>query len=405
MIKNYKYYQLKNYNILKLFMIGMTCGLFIGIVISPLNWQDDFYRMLFLSIVFFGVIISVFLYLKTSKELFKFVFIALLALYFYSTFWFYPEWVIVLSLISIIPVIPIFLFHKIAFFTVFFTNIILVPCFLLIIYNTDLKNTFEYIAEAPMANLLSFLFVQFIILFLFLIVENKILSTQAHYQEDTKNQKVNVVGQLAASIAHEIRNPITVVKGYAQLLKETELKQKPYVHMMLEELEHTQEVIRDYLSLAKPRLDEEEVLQIKERIEEISQYFKKEIEEKQITLKLLFHQDVYVKMNGKDFKQVLVNLLKNSIEAMDHPGEITVEVREIAGEFAQIIIRDQGVGMDEEILEKLGTPFYTLKERGTGLGLTLVYSIITKYNGHIEVKSELHKGSVFYIYFPIFSPR
>lgn len=404
MLKNYQYYQNKHRFILKAFMAMISFLLLVGISVSPISWKDNPYEMTLQAILISGMIISLLFFLKTEVNFYKTLFIFLITVYFYSKFWIFPDTAIMLALFAIAPLFPIFLFDKIGFYIVATLNIILGPASILIISKTDLQHTYEYVALDSFGNTLNFIAIQIILVFVFIGTNNRMESNNAFHKEIQQAKQLNSVGQLAATIAHEIRNPITVVKGFAQLLdqeKELNETEKFYVQTMLTELEYTQVIINDYLSLAKPQTDNVQVIPLNDEIQKISDLLTSFANNRNIGFLLDFRDDLHINMNPIELKQILVNIMKNGIESMNKPGFIKVETEQ-ERTMAKIRITDTGIGLSKEQLEILGTPFYSLKDRGTGIGLTVCYSIVQKYKGKIVVQSEVNKGTSFTIYLPLY---
>ncbi|MEC0273385.1 ATP-binding protein [Peribacillus frigoritolerans] len=378
--------------------------LLVGISVSPISWKDNPYEMTLQVILISGMIISLLFFLKTEVNFYKTLFIFLITVYFYSKFWIFPDTAIMLALFAIAPLFPIFLFDKIGFYIVATLNIILGPASILIISKTDLQHTYEYVALDSFGNTLNFIAIQIILAFVFIGTNNRMESNNAFHKEIQQAKQLNSVGQLAATIAHEIRNPITVVKGFAQLLdqeKELNETEKFYVQTMLTELEYTQVIINDYLSLAKPQTDNVQVIPLNDEIQKISDLLTSFANNRNIGFLLDFRDDLHINMNPIELKQILVNIMKNGIESMNEPGFIKVETEQ-ERTMAKIRITDTGIGLSKEQLEILGTPFYSLKDRGTGIGLTVCYSIVQKYKGKIVVQSEVNKGTSFTIYLPLY---
>ncbi|CAH0180093.1 Sporulation kinase E [Peribacillus frigoritolerans] len=404
MLKNYQYYQNKHRFILKAFMAMISFLLLVGISVSPISWKDNPYEMTLQVILISGMIISLLFFLKTEVNFYKTLFIFLITVYFYSKFWIFPDTAIMLALFAIAPLFPIFLFDKIGFYIVATLNILLGPASILIISKTDLQHTYEYVALDSFGNTLNFIAIQIILVFVFIGTNNRMESNNAFHKEIQQAKQLNSVGQLAATIAHEIRNPITVVKGFAQLLdqeKELNETEKFYVQTMLTELEYTQVIINDYLSLAKPQTDNVQVIPLNDEIQKISDLLTSFANNRNIGFLLDFRDDLHINMNPIELKQILVNIMKNGIESMNKPGFIKVETEQ-ERTMAKIRITDTGIGLSKEQLEILGTPFYSLKDRGTGIGLTVCYSIVQKYKGKIVVQSEVNKGTSFTIYLPLY---
>ncbi|WP_176474850.1 ATP-binding protein [Peribacillus simplex] len=378
--------------------------LLVGISVSPISWKDNPYEMTLQVILISGMIISLLFFLKTEVNFYKTLFIFLITVYFYGKFLIFPDTAIMLALFAIAPLFPIFLFDKIGFYIVATLNIILGPASILIISKTDLQHTYEYVALDSFGNTLNFIAIQIILVFVFIGTNNRMESNNAFHKEMQQAKQLNSVGQLAATIAHEIRNPITVVKGFAQLLdqeKELNETEKFYVQTMLTELEYTQVIINDYLSLAKPQTDNVQVIPLNDEIQKISDLLTSFANNRNIGFLLDFRDDLHINMNPIELKQILVNIMKNGIESMNKPGFIKVETEQ-ERTMAKIRITDTGIGLSKEQLEILGTPFYSLKDRGTGIGLTVCYSIVQKYKGKIVVQSEVNKGTSFTIYLPLY---
>lgn len=235
------------------------------------------------------------------------------------------------------------------------------------------------------------------------LIEKDILKKQIE-----KAEKLNIVGQMAASVAHEIRNPLTVVHGFMQLLNQAEdihNDHKEHIKIMLLELDRAKTIISDYLTLAKPEAETFVPVNVKQQVEQIVQTMKPFAFMKDVDLTLTISGErAIVFGNAKKIQQVVVNVLKNAIEAS--PEYSTVAVLLHTDErFSYLRIEDCGYGLTKDELDRLGTPFYSTKEKGTGLGLTVTYSIIKSMNGRIQVESKQGVGTTFVIWFPVYKPE
>jgi two-component system sporulation sensor kinase B len=218
-----------------------------------------------------------------------------------------------------------------------------------------------------------------------------------------KSDQLNIMSELAASVAHEIRNPLTVVRGFMQLFddnKQVPESVKPYIALIITEIDRTQEIIMNFLSFAKPRLERIEKISVAEHIQRIVDLMYSYAMLQNVYLKTFITGSPYIKTDPDKFSQVLINIIKNGIEAMPNGGELEVNVKEVNG-MAVISIDDHGVGMTEEEIQRLGTPFYSTKTKGTGIGMMVSYRLIEKMNGQIKVKSKKGVGTQFIVTFPV----
>lgn len=220
-------------------------------------------------------------------------------------------------------------------------------------------------------------------------------------EEIHRSEKLNVLGELAATIAHEIRNPLTVSKGFIQLMKsrvnnETDLK---YSMLALEEIDRAESIITEYLMYAKPQADKTERIHVKELFHNVLQIIEPYITSHGHILNYKIEDALYIHADAKKFTQVMINLMKNAVEAMEHSGQLTIHVH--GGQYDVVIeISDTGTGMTKEQLSRLGVPFYSTKDKGTGLGLMVCYRIIEALEGTIQVESTKGVGTKFSIAIP-----
>ncbi|MED3862833.1 ATP-binding protein [Priestia megaterium] len=236
------------------------------------------------------------------------------------------------------------------------------------------------------------------------IDELEVIMEKTRMQKELQRaEKMNAIGQLAASVAHEIRNPMTVVKGFLQLfqdntkLSNTELS---YIHLMINEMDRAEAIIHDYLSLAKPDVHQHRFINclecITSLVDLLSSYA---LLTNNILIELDAKEEMYVRGNRNELNQVLLNIMKNGIEAMRAGGTLRVGLYKREG-HVHIQIEDTGIGMTSEQVNRLGTAFYSLKEKGTGIGLMVSYQLVEQMNGRIEVESIPGKGSTFTLIFP-----
>lgn len=223
-------------------------------------------------------------------------------------------------------------------------------------------------------------------------------------QNLVKAEKLQSVSHLAASISHEVRNPLTASRGFIQLLSDdiSENTRKQYVDIALQELDRATEVIDDYLTFAKPTHDTNATINISKEVQHAVNVIMPlaNMNAIQIQLSLLPDDYYFVRGERKKFQQCLINILKNGIESMPSNKKLRIN-QSYYKNILQITICDEGIGMTQEQINRLGEPYFTTKEKGTGLGLMVSYSIIKSMGGTILVTSEPRKGTCFSLRFPI----
>lgn len=216
--------------------------------------------------------------------------------------------------------------------------------------------------------------------------------------------RLNLVGQMAAGITHEIRNPMSVVRGFLQLMRE---KSPPsldnYYHIVLEELDRANSIINDFLSLAQNRPVHRENTSLEEIIQELAPLLWADANLRGQSVEVrLAGQLPQLELNAKEIKQLILNLCRNAMEAMEamvNKGLLTLETRMLP-EGIELLVRDTGPGMPAEVKASLFEPFFTTKPKGTGVGLSLCKNIVERHNGTIRVYSEPGAGTTFSIVFP-----
>lgn len=215
-----------------------------------------------------------------------------------------------------------------------------------------------------------------------------------------RSEKMDIISELAASVAHEVRNPLQVTKGFLQLLEEkSEPKEKGYLNLALEELERASNIITDFLTFAKPELEQITLIDISREFKHIEGILLPLANFEGGTVEIDIPSGLLIRGNSSKFKQALINMIKNSIEALGDQGFIRIWAYTVNGEI-QIHIHDNGQGMDAEEIMRLGEPYYSNKTKGTGLGLMVTFRIIEAMDGTITFTSEKGIGTVAIICFP-----
>ncbi|MEK5502307.1 ATP-binding protein [Bacillus sp. FSL M8-0168] len=218
-----------------------------------------------------------------------------------------------------------------------------------------------------------------------------------------QSQKLAMAGQLAAGIAHEVRNPLTSVNGFLQLMKTEYPDRTEYFDIIFSEIKRIDSVLGELLVLAKPHQVQFKKIKINSVLQQVTTLLETNAVLSHIEIEKAFQKEGREwEINGDEnqIKQVFINLIKNGIEAMPDGGKITISSEKEAS-FVKISIKDEGGGMSQDDLAKIGEPFFSTKQEGTGLGLTICLNIIGAHNGELKVDSKLGEGSTFHILLPL----
>ncbi|WP_449540388.1 PAS domain S-box protein [Ferdinandcohnia sp. Marseille-Q9671] len=216
-----------------------------------------------------------------------------------------------------------------------------------------------------------------------------------------KSEKLSMTGQLAAGIAHEIRNPLTAVKGFIQLMQNGQHLEKEYLDIMHSEITRVEGIIKELLLLSKPNKENFSDKNIVSVLKEVMTLMNTEALLANVRIISDYgSEDQYITCDENQLKQVLINLIQNGIEAMPSGGEILVQTYKNE-QYVVVSIADTGHGIPKEILSNIGQPFYTTKANGTGLGLAVCLNIIENHKGTIEIDSEVDQGTTFTMKFPL----
>lgn len=212
--------------------------------------------------------------------------------------------------------------------------------------------------------------------------------------------QLHTVGEMAASIGHEIRNPMTTVHGFLQMMSQNQdlSEQRPYFNLMLEELGRANSIITEFLSLAKDKLVDLKYENINRIVNALAPLLVADATkaDKYIDFSLSSVSDLL--LDEKEIRQLILNLVRNGLEAMPVGGTIQIRTRQEV-DAVILSVHDEGGGILPEIQEQLGTPFITSKENGTGLGLAVCYSIVDRHHARMDYESS-PAGTTFNVRFP-----
>jgi signal transduction histidine kinase/putative methionine-R-sulfoxide reductase with GAF domain len=223
-----------------------------------------------------------------------------------------------------------------------------------------------------------------------------------------RSEKLAALGQLAAGIAHEIRNPLTSINILIHSLMENlpaKISYREDLKVIEEEILRINEIVDQFLRFARPAPPLFEKTDLLPIFEEILQLLRPQIERGKITVKKEFESLPLITVDKEQIKQVILNLLMNAIQAMPEGGELSITGRfSKDGYWMELAIQDSGLGIPPEDMDKLFNPFFSTKEGGMGLGLSIAHRIIDQHHGKIEVESQSGNGTLFTISLPVFTP-
>ena len=230
------------------------------------------------------------------------------------------------------------------------------------------------------------------------------ISREAAEQEvNVLLSKFSLIGEMSASIAHEVRNPMTTVKGIAQLLEMEHPEKAEYYQLMAEEVNRANEILTDFLSLSKQYYCPPAQVNLKEILKRTVDLLYAEILHHAVKILCKFKPDIWVFGDEERLRQAFLNILINAVEASQPGNTITIKTW-LEEQTACLTISDQGVGMAESIIPNIMEPFFTTKERNTGLGLSVSYKIIKDHGGDISINSRLDHGTTVEIRLPAVKP-
>ena len=239
------------------------------------------------------------------------------------------------------------------------------------------------------------------------LVALSVISRDISFKKEAENlllqsEKLKIAGEMAAGVAHEIRNPMTVISGFIQIMNKD--PEQPYYHystVIEKEIERIDYIISEFLILAKPHARLSKRYNFIKTLDDICMLFQPELNLKGIVLsKEILLEDAYIFGEESQMKQVLINLIKNAIEAITDNGKINIICTSDQKETLTLKIMDNGIGMDMSTAEKVFDPFFTTKVKGTGLGMMISEKIITEHGGNIFIESKEGTGTTVTIQMP-----
>lgn len=233
-------------------------------------------------------------------------------------------------------------------------------------------------------------FISFSILYLFKVID-KVESLNSTIKILEKDKKIK---DALFKLTHEIKNPLAVCKGYLDMIDLTkEDKAIKYINIMKQEINRSLNIISDFVEYNKIKIVKEQI-ELNYLLDDVYDSFKMLITNKKIKLEYKERNDeeIYLQGDYERLKQVIINILKNALEASEENGKIEISSN-LYKNYLEILIEDNGIGMDKEVLDRVEEMFYTTKQNGTGLGVALSSEIIKSHNGQLLYTSKLNKGT------------
>ena len=233
----------------------------------------------------------------------------------------------------------------------------------------------------------------------FLSLKEEISKRKKMEKEVARLAQLNLVGEIAAGIGHEIRNPMTTVRGFLQLIgsRKKYVEDKDYFDLMISELDRANAIITEFLTMAKNKPVEKKRNNLNRIIQTLSPLLESDAIKHNVQLKMDLEVVPDLLLDEKEIKQIIYNLIRNALDATPAGSTITIKTF-LEPEAIVLAVQDQGPGIDPEILDKIGTPFFTTKDHGTGLGLAVCYSIANRHNADIKIETS-SAGTTFYVKF------
>lgn len=226
------------------------------------------------------------------------------------------------------------------------------------------------------------------------------ITAQKNFEKElARLDRLNLIGQIAAGIAHEIRNPMTTIRGFLQLMgmKPQFNEEKEHLQLMIDELDRANSIISEFLSLARTKVSKPKVQSLNKILQSLYPLIKADAIREDKNVNMLLADLPELVLDEKEIRQLVLNLGKNALEAMN-PGN-TLHIRTcLLNDNPVLSIRDEGAGIPPEAIGKLGLPFFTTKDSGTGLGLSMCYSIATRHNAELNFET-CPQGTTFYLTF------
>lgn len=229
------------------------------------------------------------------------------------------------------------------------------------------------------------------------IVDEKTKELKQSLEQVQKLDRLNIAEEMAVTVAHEIRNPLTTIRGFLQLLRQKQSDQVEYFDLMISEIDRTNDIITELLSISRTKLTIMNAGNLARSVKNLLPLIEADATNREMYLRSNINSVADTHFNEQEILQLVLNLSRNGLEAMDKGGVLTINVYEENDEII-LSVQDQGEGIPQHIMDQLGTPFFTTKDMGTGLGLVICNSIIERHKGKLNIMTS-SKGTLFNVHF------
>ncbi|GIP34429.1 ATP-binding protein [Paenibacillus sp. J2TS4] len=217
-----------------------------------------------------------------------------------------------------------------------------------------------------------------------------------------RSEKLSVVGQLAAGVAHEIRNPLTSLMGFTQLLKSRNEDNHKFYDIMLSELHRINSIVNEFMVLSKPQNVNFRYTSLISILKSVISLINTQAIMNNIQIITKLDPDLpRLRCDENQLKQLFINLLKNALEAMPDGGIVKISAQLKAPDKLVVSVMDQGIGIPQQFMSRIGEPFFTTKDNGTGLGLMTCWRIVESHRGQLNIKSKETSGTTVEVCLPL----
>ncbi|WP_342600615.1 HAMP domain-containing sensor histidine kinase [Psychrobacillus sp. FSL H8-0483] len=385
-------------------VIIMTTLMMMGLLLDNPRFGELKIGYILHSVLILALVACLLLYPRYRNYQSRIIIIIVGSAYLYTIFFLYPDTWSTFILLCFIPAISILFFDSKLFYFSLILNGLLITVTYSYIMLMDQENRYAHMKSDLIGNVSNFIGSQVIIYCIYHLYQLRIKKQQLYYEQLQHSERLKTTGQLAAAVAHEIRNPLTAVKGFLQFYSEKDTLSskdvKDHFTLMIDELNTAEQVISQFLCIAKPDKEKKmEIVNVQAVLQSVTDLLKSYGLVRDNTIELNVDEDCYIYANAIEYKQLMINIIKNAIEASKSGDSVIVQVNR-KNHFVEMKVIDTGCGMSKAEVESLGTPFYSLKSNGTGLGLMICYHIVEKFNGRIDFQSTIDEGTTVTIRFP-----